>query len=152
MLDPLLLVAVLSACAPEAPPPAAPPISAPTAPAETRSPMPTDGVSWTAPDEVSIPEGPLGDSIRNGMDLFVNTPAKLPDYAPGNISCSNCHLDKGRKPFAVPMVGAHARFPKYMERTGAVITIQDRVNYCFTRSLAGTRLPVESEEMTSLVN
>jgi thiosulfate dehydrogenase len=39
-----------------------------------------------------------------------------------------------------------------MERTGATITIQDRVNYCFTRSLAGSRIPVESQEMTDMVN
>jgi len=47
--------------------------------------------------------------------------------------------------------GSFARFPKYMDRTGAVIGLADRVNYCFTRSLAGNRLPVESREMQDIL-
>jgi thiosulfate dehydrogenase len=108
-------------------------------------------VSWSAPDESTIPAGPMGDAIRDGMDLFTNTQARLPEFTSSTLTCQSCHVDKGRTAFAVPMVGAHSRFPKYMDRTGAVITLQDRVNYCMTRSLAGLRLPVESQEMTSLV-
>ncbi|MBK7760258.1 MAG: hypothetical protein IPI35_28390, partial [Deltaproteobacteria bacterium] len=108
--------------APTAPPVAETPAAAPAAPVVNN-----EGVNWVAPDEATIPAGPFGDSIRRGMELFVKTNQLLPDYVPSNMSCSNCHLDKGRRPFAVPVVGAHARFPKYMERTGAVITMQDRV-------------------------
>ena len=133
--------------APTAPPVAETPAAAPAAPVVNN-----EGVNWVAPDEATIPAGPFGDSIRRGMELFVKTNQLLPDYVPSNMSCSNCHLDKGRRPFAVPVVGAHARFPKYMERTGAVITMQDRVNYCFTRSLAGSRLPSDSQEMIDMVN
>lgn len=109
-------------------------------------------VDWVAPDEATIPAGPFGDSIKNGLELFTKTDVLLPEYVPSNMQCSSCHLDKGRQRDAVPMVGAYARFPKYMERTGATITLQDRVNYCFTRSLAGSRLPMESKEMTDIVN
>ncbi len=38
-----------------------------------------------------------------------------------------------------------------MNRAGAVIPLADRVNYCFTRSLAGNRLPVESREMQDIL-
>ena len=38
-----------------------------------------------------------------------------------------------------------------MDRTGAVITLADRVNYCFTRSLAGNRLPADSREMEDIL-
>jgi thiosulfate dehydrogenase len=38
-----------------------------------------------------------------------------------------------------------------MDRTGAVVGIADRVNYCFTRSLAGTKLPTDSREMQDIV-
>ncbi len=151
MIRTVLLLSALAACAPTetpAPAPAAPPApqAEPAAPATA-----PDGVGWSAPDEASIPEGPYGDSVRRGMDLFVRTNVLLPEYAPGNITCSNCHLEKGRAPYAVPMVGAQGRYPKYMGRTGAVIGLPDRVNYCFTRSMAGSRLPLESEEMTDLV-
>jgi thiosulfate dehydrogenase len=81
----------------------------------------------------------------------MHTPDSLPAYAPGRISCTNCHINGGRNVDAAPLAGAHARFPKYMDRTGAVIGLADRVNYCFTRSLAGNRLPVESREMQDIL-
>jgi thiosulfate dehydrogenase len=151
----LLFFLVAAACSGEAASPPTPSQPSPVAAAPvTPAPAatPSNGVDWTAPDEATIPAGPFGDSIRRGLELFVKTNQLLPEYATGNMTCSNCHLDKGRAPFAVPMVGAYARFPKYMERTGATIALQDRVNYCFTRSLAGSRIPVDSQEMTDLVN
>lgn len=149
-----LIVAILAACSPApAPAPAEPAPAQQAAPAAAQPAAgASEGVDWTAPDEASIPAGPMGESIRRGKELFVKTNQLLPEYVPGNMTCSNCHLDAGRKPYAVPMVGAHSRFPKYMERTGATITIQDRVNYCFTRSLAGSRIPTDSQEMTDMVN
>lgn len=128
----------------------------PSEPVKAAEPAPKaagyDTVNWVAPDEATIPAGPFGDSIKSGLELFTKTDVLLPEYVPANMNCSSCHLDKGRQRDAVPMVGAYARFPKYMERTGATITLQDRVNYCFTRSLAGSRLPTDSKEMTDLVN
>jgi thiosulfate dehydrogenase len=52
---------------------------------------------------------------------------------------------------AAGLIGVAARFPKYMDRTGAVISLQDRVNYCFTRSLAGRKIPTDSREMTDIM-
>ena len=34
---------------------------------------------------------------------------------------------------------------------GAVVPIEDRINYCFTRSLAGSKLPSDSREMQDIV-
>lgn len=107
--------------------------------------------AWAPPPPDAFPAGPLGESVRRGLDLFTHTTERLPAYAPGNINCSNCHLDAGRKLGSAALVGAHARFPKYMDRTGSVIPLHDRVNYCFTRSLAGGRLPVESRQMSDLL-
>ena len=110
-----------------------------------------DPATWAPPDTATIPADSLGASIRRGLALVLNTNDSLPAYAPGNITCSNCHRDAGRTPDAAPLPGSHARFPKYMDRTGAVIGLADRVNYCFTRSLAGTRLPLESREMQDIL-
>ena len=38
-----------------------------------------------------------------------------------------------------------------MLRSGAVVPVEDRVNYCFTRSLAGSKLPPDSREMQDIV-
>ncbi len=118
-----------------------------TAPATATS-TPLD---YTAPSDSAIPDNALGISIRRGLALIVHTTDSLPEFATGNIQCASCHLDAGRRRDAAPLSGVYARFPKYMERTGAVIPLEDRVNYCFTRSLAGNRLPNDSREMQDII-
>ncbi len=108
-------------------------------------------LDYTAPPDSVIPDDALGASIRRGLALIVRTTDSLPQYATGNIQCASCHLDAGRRRNAAPLTGVFARFPKYMARTGAVIPIEDRVNYCFTRSLAGNRLPSDSREMQDII-
>ena len=107
--------------------------------------------AWQPPASTEIPGDSLGASIRRGEALVLHTTDSLPEYAPGNISCGNCHLQGGRNPDAAPIAGSHARYPRYLDRTGAVVGLADRVNYCFTRSLAGSRLPVESREMQDIL-
>lgn len=106
--------------------------------------------SQAASDTV-IPDGPLGVSIRRGLALLEHTPDSLPQYAGGNLRCTSCHLDRGMRPNAAPLAGVHARFPKFLDRSSAVVPIEDRVNYCFTRSLAGRALPARSREMIDIM-
>lgn len=110
-----------------------------------------DPATWQPPPDSEIPKDSLGASIRRGLALVMHTSDSLPEYAPGNIKCTNCHINGGRTADAAPLAGSQARFPKYMDRTGAVIGLADRVNYCFTRSLAGNRLPVDSREMQDIL-
>ena len=110
-----------------------------------------DPAAWQPPQDSEIPNDSLGASIRRGLALVTHTPDSLPTYAPGRISCSNCHLNGGRNIDAAPLTGAFVRYPRYLARTGAVVGIADRVNYCFTRSLAGTKLPADSREMHDIV-
>ncbi len=107
--------------------------------------------AWKPLREADIPADSAGAAIRRGLYLLRFTPESLPAYAPGSLRCTSCHQDDGIKPTAAPLTGSHARFPKYMPRSGAVIALADRVNYCFTRSLAGNSLPVESREMTDIL-
>jgi len=106
---------------------------------------------WRPPADSEIPNDSLGASIRRGLALVLHTTDSLPRYAPGKISCTNCHVGAGRNDDAAPLTGSHARFPKYMDRAGAVVALADRVNYCFTRSLAGTKLPADSREMADIL-
>lgn len=110
-----------------------------------------DPKTWRPPADSEIPSDSLGASIRRGLALITHTSDSMPAYAPGNINCSNCHLNAGRNPDGLPLAGSHARFPKYLERSGAVIDLADRVNYCFTRSLAGSRVPADSREMHDIL-
>jgi thiosulfate dehydrogenase len=111
----------------------------------------TGPLDYTPPTDAAIPAGPAGAAIRRGQALFVRTTDSLPAYAPGNIQCASCHTDAGRRPDAASLAGVMARYPAYLERTGEVVTIHDRVNYCFTRSMAGTKLPSDSREMADIV-
>ncbi len=107
--------------------------------------------TWKAPALADAPNDSMGAAIRRGYALFMATHDSLPRYVPSSLRCNSCHLDGGLRETAAPLTGAYARFPKYMDRTGAVIPLEDRINYCFTRSLAGSRIPTTSREMQDLV-
>lgn len=108
--------------------------------------------NWKPLTEADIPNDSLGASIRRGLYLLRFTPESLPSYATSSLKCTSCHQQDGLKASAAPLTGAHARFPKYMPRTGAVIGLADRVNYCFTRSLAGNAIPTDSREMQDILS
>jgi len=142
----LALGAATAACAQPPSPPKD--VTSPAAPVAT---VDYGLPGWSPPSLEAIPGDSLGASIRRGLYLLRHTRDSLPDYATSNLNCTSCHLDDGLRVEAAPLTGSAARFPKYMERTGAVIPLADRVNYCFTRSLAGNRLPVESREMQDIL-
>jgi thiosulfate dehydrogenase len=106
---------------------------------------------WRPPVVAELPDDSLGRAIRRGLALFIHTQDSLPRFVAANLTCASCHLDEGRRATAAPVTGVFARYPRYLERTGAVVSIEERVNYCMTRSLAGWRLPSESREMQDMV-
>ena len=110
-----------------------------------------DESAWRPLTEKDIPGDSLGASIRRGLYLIRFTNESLPQNVPSNLRCVSCHLNDGTKVEAAPLTGSHARFPKYMGRTGAVIDLAERVNYCFTRSLAGNAIPKNSREMQDIL-
>ncbi len=124
---------VVLGCA-DAPPPPTHVSSSPRAAAERR-----------------VPDGPLGASITRGLALIEHTSDSLPDYVGANLRCTSCHLERGLRDSAAPLTGVHDRYPRFVDRTGAVVLIEDRVNYCFTRSLSGRALPARSREMVDIV-
>jgi thiosulfate dehydrogenase len=126
-MRPILAVLPLGlalACDPPQPPTPAPSVEATVVGAAA---APT---SWplNPPDPASMPEGPLGDSIRRGEVLVRHTVAK-----------------------AGPWVGIAGVFPQYRSRNDQVITLADRVNDCFERSMNGSPLPLDSADMTAIL-
>jgi thiosulfate dehydrogenase len=102
-------------------------------------------------DLSSIPEGPLGDSIRLGQEIFMQTPKYAAAYVGNQQSCNDCHIQEGKAPYAAPMIGLPEIFPTYNKRAGRVITLEDRFQECFVRSENGHPLPYDSKEMVALV-
>jgi thiosulfate dehydrogenase len=89
--------------------------------------------------------------MRRGLALLTHTSDSLPGYAGSNLRCLSCHLDGGRRADVAPLLGSYIRYPRYVGRTGAVVSIEERINYCFTRSLSGRTLPSTSREMQDII-
>ncbi len=116
-----------------------------------RSQTDDGSVAWSPPPDSAIPMDSLGAAIRRGQAIMRNTPDSLPEFALSSLNCTSCHLADARQVGAAPLLGVVARFPKFLDRVGAVIPVEDRINYCMTRSLAGLRLPTHSREMQDMV-
>jgi thiosulfate dehydrogenase len=115
---------------------------------------------WTVPEIGALPSNTYGRLVRRGRDLITATYAYIgPEvadrakrFAGNNLSCGNCHLQAGTKKFGIPLFGLFGAFPHYSARSGAQITIEDRLNACMTRSMNGRPLPVDAPEMQALVS
>lgn len=102
-------------------------------------------------EPIVFPAGPEGDAARRGLAILSATRDSMPEYVGANLRCFSCHLDQGTRPNAVPLVGAYVRYPAYASRDDRIISIQDRVNNCFRRSMSGRVVPVDDERMNAVV-
>jgi thiosulfate dehydrogenase len=109
-------------------------------------------VAWAPPDPSTIPAGPEGDSIRAGMSIFNQTSRYAAPYVGNKLSCTDCHLGGGTQAYASPMVGMPGIFPMYNTRARKVISLEDRVQECFTRSENGRPLQYNGPEMIAVVS
>lgn len=107
--------------------------------------------TWQPPVVDSTPDDPYEASVYRGLAIITHVRDSLPGYTASDLNCTSCHLDEGRRGNAAPLAGSFARYPRYVPRTGAVVPIEDRINYCMTRSLAGSKLPPDSREMQDIV-
>ncbi|MBC7541840.1 MAG: c-type cytochrome [Candidatus Sericytochromatia bacterium] len=98
-----------------------------------------------------LPTGPAGAAIRLGRDLVTDTGRWAEGYVGNRLSCGSCHLHAGCQPGAMPLVGMTAVYPMYRSRRAKIDTLEDRINDCFTRSLDGRPLPLQSREMRGLI-
>ncbi len=108
-------------------------------------------IPFTAPEEASIPQGVAGDIIRRGRLILTHTPQQLPQYATSHLRCSNCHLKAGTVAYAAHWVGVTTRYPRYSNRSVAEVSLRQRIQGCFKRSLNGVAPPVDSEPMDAIV-
>jgi thiosulfate dehydrogenase len=89
--------------------------------------------------------------IQEGKLIFDETPKYAPNYVGNKLACNDCHIRSGTAPFAAPMIDLAGLFPMFNERAGHVISLQNRLQECFSRSEAGSPPPLDSPEIASLV-
>ena len=114
---------------------------------------------WLVPDVDRLANDDWGRTVRYGRDLIARTASLMgPEvsdpthrFAGNNLNCQSCHLEAGTKQFGLPLVGVFADFPNYRARSGAVGTIEDRIQGCMVRSMNGRKLPAEGRELTAIV-
>ena len=119
-----------------------------------------DDIFYKSYDVTRLDNSAENEIIKYGHELFINTPKYLgPNngnqemvFAGNNLSCNNCHLLAGTKPFSMPLIGIIQRFPQYRGRENKIGTIEERINGCFERSMNGHMLPEDSNEMKAMVS
>jgi len=99
---------------------------------------------FAPPSADAIPDGPEGDAIRRGRELFLNTGVAAARYVGSGLTCGNCHLDEGRKADASPMWAAWGMYPAYRTKNQRINTMEDRIRGCFVYSMNAQASPAGS--------
>ena len=93
--------------------------------------------------------------ILYGYHLMLDTPAHAPEYVGNQLSCNNCHFNAGNtlggKNRGISLVGVTAIYPRYSKRDKREISLRERIENCFKRSMNGKAPPDNSLEMESLI-
>lgn len=150
----------LSACAPKTSQETqetAQPAAEASAAVSASTPASPQTFAWQVPQQ--MPADEKGEQIKWGEALISQTSKHLgPDMADpskriaGNhMACKNCHLQAGKQANTMGFVGVAARFPTYRGRENREVTLEERINGCFERSLNGRPLPTDSPEMQAIV-
>lgn len=106
---------------------------------------------FAPPSPETIPGDLRGEQIRLGYKMIVDTQEYGKRYVGNALNCTNCHLDAGLNPNSASFVGISILYPQYRERAGRQMTLADRINECFERSLNGKPLPPDSVKLTGIV-
>lgn len=101
-------------------------------------------------DIAALPQNKYGELVRQGYAIFTDTPRFAPRYSGNVLSCTNCHLDAGRRANAAPMSAAWGMYPAYSAKADRVVTLEERIQQCFLFSINGVPPPLDSHEMRAL--
>lgn len=92
----------------------------------------------------AYPAGELGEMVKLGEAIINETDTHpLTKGLVGNtLKCRNCHLaGSDGRPGTAPGLGTFmasaTSFPAYSKREGSVVTLQQRIDQCFSRSMDG---------------
>jgi thiosulfate dehydrogenase len=108
-------------------------------------------VALRVPGDDTIPPGPEGDLVRRGRRLATRTSEELPSIVGADMHCTSCHLEAATRANAGPWVGIASLYPAYRDRAGRDITLEERIDECFERSMNGKALPHDSPEMKAFI-
>ncbi len=114
-------------------------------------PKTTDSSTFETPRLANLLTQPNAGQLVRGLRLHLETSSLLPKNVGNVLNCTSCHLNAGTVADGSPFVGISAFFPSYSARSGRIITMEDRINGCFRRSMNGKPLAVGSADMKAMV-
>ncbi|AOJ15867.1 c-type cytochrome [Burkholderia vietnamiensis] len=107
--------------------------------------------AFETPRFAAMLDQPNAAQLVRGMQLHLETKALLPGNVGNSLNCASCHLEGGTVAHASPFVGVSPQFPSYSSRAGKVISLAERINSCFQRSMNGKPIPVDSADMKAMI-
>ncbi|MEP9349143.1 c-type cytochrome [Xanthobacter sp. KR7-225] len=110
-----------------------------------------DTSTFVTPRIADILKETNADQLIRGMRLNTETHTLLPGNVGNVLNCTSCHLNGGTVADGSPYVGVSAFFPSYGARAGRVITLEERINGCFQRSMNGKPLAKDGDDMKAMV-
>lgn len=97
----------------------------------------------------------LKTNVMLGYQIFNQTKKNAPEYAGNTLNCNDCHFGGGNsfgeKNGGISLVGVSLVYPRFSKRSGKMISLPERIQNCFMRSLNGKAPPVESRQMEALL-
>ena len=117
------------------------------APARTFPVLDKDGKrlpDYTIPSDTDIARQPNAEQINYGKRLLNETRRLLPNNTGASMNCNSCHVQQGKKPMGALYINTVNSFPQFNPRANRVVTLEDRINGCFMRSMNGKPLAKDS--------
>ncbi|MDM5228104.1 c-type cytochrome [Cytobacillus sp. NJ13] len=105
---------------------------------------------YAPPSMDEVPEGDEGELIKLGYKYATETATALDGYSGNVLSCASCHAGGGYEA-PLDLVGISKTYPQYNPRAGKEVSLEERINGCFKRSMNGKPLPPDSQEMKAMV-
>lgn len=94
-----------------------------------------------------------GHQLLSESQKYMGPQAEDPNmrFTGNNLACTSCHLGDGNKLGASSWAGVTTRYPSFRGRSNSIGSIEDRINGCVERSMNGTMLDENSDEMKAMV-
>lgn len=109
--------------------------------------------AWKHPDTALIKSQPNADEIKYGYTLLTET-STHPDtraYVGNALACTSCHQNEGTKKYGLPYIGVTKSYPQYRGRENREVSLAERINGCFERSMNGKPIPEDGKEMKAMI-
>ncbi|MCL2344333.1 MAG: c-type cytochrome [Desulfobulbus sp.] len=106
---------------------------------------------FETPRIADVLKEPNAEQLVRGMRLNTETRMLLPNHVGNALNCTSCHMNGGTVADGSPYIGISAFFPSYAPRAGRIITLEDRINGCFLRSMHGKPLAKDGDDMKAMI-